>query len=391
MEDNTIYVTMFKMFTVRFGDIMINGDDMKSDRLLRLFAYLLYNHERIIPSSELVDMLWCFEEVDNPIGALKNLVYRLRVLLKKTFSISDLITTGKGSYSINKDYHIEVDALNFEKECQKEMNTIDEYEEFSCLYTGKYLVEVEDDHNVITKRTYYDSVYIERIMEYANLLEEQGEYAKMEHVVKRALEINQLEEELYELLIRSLYYQKQYKQAAEMYRKTTELLYKSLGVKPSESMQNLFEMIKKQSHSEDADIIEIQKDLAAETPEGAFLCEYGTFREIYNMHSRLMGRLGICAHMCLVSVVNRKPRDSEDDQKYVEKIMEKMKSAMLSGLRIGDVLSRLSVNQFIVLLPSCNYENSSMVMNWVLRKIRYSLNHTRFDLEVTIEEVETKG
>lgn len=391
MEDNTIYVTMFKMFTVRFGDIMINGDDMKSDRLLRPFAYLLYNHERIIPSSELVDMLWCFEEVDNPIGALKNLVYRLRVLLKKTFSISDLITTGKGSYSINKDYHIEVDALNFEKECQKEMNTIDEYEEFSCLYTGKYLVEVEDDHNVITKRTYYDSVYIERIMEYANLLEEQGEYAKMEHVVKRALEINQLEEELYELLIRSLYYQKQYKQAAEMYRKTTELLYKSLGVKPSESMQNLFEMIKKQSHSEDADIIEIQKDLAAETPEGAFLCEYGTFREIYNMHSRLMGRLGICAHMCLVSVVNRKPRDSEDDQKYVEKIMEKMQSAMLSGLRIGDVLSRLSVNQFIVLLPSCNYENSSMVMNRVLRKIRYSLNHTRFDLEVTIEEVETKG
>lgn len=391
MEDNTIYVTMFKMFTVRFGDIMINGDDMESDRLLRLFAYLLYNHERIIPSSELVDMLWCFEEVDNPIGALKNLVYRLRVLLKKTFSISDLITTGKGSYSINKDYHIEVDALNFEKECQKEMNTIDEYEEFSCLYTGKYLVEVEDDHNVITKRTYYDSVYIERIMEYANLLEEQGEYAKMEHVVKRALEINQLEEELYELLIRSLYYQKQYKQAAEMYRKTTELLYKSLGVKPSESMQNLFEMIKKQSHSEDADIIEIQKDLAAETPEGAFLCEYGTFREIYNMHSRLMGRLGICAHMCLVSVVNRKPRDSEDDQKYVEKIMEKMQSAMLSGLRIGDVLSRLSVNQFIVLLPSCNYENSSMVMNRVLRKIRYSLNHTRFDLEVTIEEVETKG
>ena len=391
MENDTIYVTMFKMFTVRFGDIMINGDDMKSDRLLRLFAYLLYNHERIIPSSELVDMLWCFEEVDNPIGALKNLVYRLRVLLKKTFSISDLITTGKGSYSINKDYHIEVDALNFEKECQKEMNTIDEYEEFSCLYTGKYLVEVEDDHNVITKRTYYDSVYIERIMEYANLLEEQGEYANMEHVVKRALEINQLEEELYELLIRSLYYQKQYKQAAEMYRKTTELLYKSLGVKPSESMQNLFEMIKKQSHSEDADIIEIQKDLAAETPEGAFLCEYGTFREIYNMHSRLMGRLGICAHMCLVSVVNRKPRDSEDDQKYVEKIMEKMQSAMLSGLRIGDVLSRLSVNQFIVLLPSCNYENSSMVMNRVLRKIRYSLNHTRFDLEVTIEEVETKG
>lgn len=391
MENDTIYVTMFKMFTVRFGDIMINGDDMKSDRLLRLFAYLLYNHERIIPSSELVDMLWCFEEVDNPIGALKNLVYRLRVLLKKTFSISDLITTGKGSYSINKDYHIEVDALNFEKECQKEMNTIDEYEEFSCLYTGKYLVEVEDDHNVITKRTYYDSVYIERIMEYANLLEEQGEYAKMEHVVKRALEINQLEEELYELLIRSLYYQKQYKQAAEMYRKTTELLYKSLGVKPSESMQDLFELIKKQSHSEDADIIEIQKDLAAETPEGAFLCEYGTFREIYNMHSRLMGRFGICAHMCLVSVVNRKPKDDEADQKYVEKIMEKMQSAMLSGLRIGDVLSRLSVNQFIVLLPSCNYENSSMVMNRVLRKIRYSLNHTRFDLEVTIEEVETKG
>ena len=56
---------------------------MKSEKLVKLLTYLLMNHQRSLPSSELADMLWYFEDIDNPIGALKNLVYRLRALLQK--------------------------------------------------------------------------------------------------------------------------------------------------------------------------------------------------------------------------------------------------------------------------------------------------------------------
>lgn len=388
-DDSTIYVTMFDMFTVQIGDVIINGDDMKSEKLLRLFTYLLYNQKRLIPSSELIDMLWDCDEVNNPIAALKNLVYRLRVLLKNKLGITDLIITGVSSYFINKSYQIEVDALLFE-EIENHLKTVEDYEKLIDLYKGKYLVEILDDYNIITKRTYYDSLYIERIMDYVSILEQQEQYFQMEQVLRHAIEIDQLEEELYELLIKSLYYQNQYNQAAEMYKKTTELLYKTLGIRPSESMQKLFELIKKQSRGENSDIMDIQHELSHYTVEGAFFCEYGTFKEIYNVQARILGRLGICDHICLINVVYSGKEMGENEQEYLKKVIDKVQKALLNGLRIGDVFSRVSMNQFIALLPSCNYENAIIAMDRVFRKVRYSLNHTFFNIEVIVDEVEPK-
>ena len=389
MESNLIYVTMFKTFTVCIQDVTIGSDDIKSEKLLKLLSYLLNNHKRTIPSSELVDMLWYFDEIDNPIGALKNLIYRLRVLLKKMFGIDDLIKTGKGTYSINKDYQIIIDALEFEK-IESQASTIEDYEKLIDLYKGKYLTEIIDDHNVITRRTYFDSIYLERVIEYANMLSENEDYVKMERVVRQAISIDELEEELYELLIESLYYQKEYQKAVETYKKTVELLYKSLGIKPSDSMQNLFELIKKQRRDDTADIIEIQEELADDSDGGAFLCEYGTFKEIYNMQSRIIGRLGVCDHICLVSIVYSGKSMGDNDKEYLKKVMMRVQEAMLKGLRIGDIVSRLSTNQYIVLLPNCNYENSLMAMDRVLRKVRYSLNHTYFNIELSVDEIEPK-
>ena len=67
----------------------------------------------------------------------------------------------------------------------------------------------------------------------------------MEIIAKRAIEIDNLEESIYEIWIRSLYFQQQYKKAKEIYKATTDLLYQTLGVKPSKSMLKLYEMIKK--------------------------------------------------------------------------------------------------------------------------------------------------
>ena len=74
-------------------------------------------------------------------------------------------------------------------------------------------------------------------------------------------------------------------------------------------------------------------------------------------------------------------------KKAVERVMNKVQEALLKGLRIGDVVSRLNVNQFVVLLPSCNYENAISVMNRVLRKIRYSLNHTTLNIDLMVDEI----
>ncbi|WP_147360281.1 diguanylate cyclase [Amedibacterium intestinale] len=74
----------------------------------------------------------------------------------------------------------------------------------------------------------------------------------------------------------------------------------------------------------------------------------------------------------------------------MEKVMHKIQASLCNGLRIGDIVSRFSVNQFVVLLPTCNYENAVLAIDRVLRKVRYSLNSTNFTIEISMEEVTPK-
>ncbi|MEF2782837.1 MAG: diguanylate cyclase [Clostridium sp.] len=67
--------------------------------------------------------------------------------------------------------------------------------------------------------------------------------------------------------------------------------------------------------------------------------------------------------------------------------MIRIQKALSSGLRIGDVISRLSNNQFIVLLLNCKREDCTMVFDRVLRKVQYSLNNKKFFIDVDVEEV----
>ncbi len=394
MMDKMIRVTMFHTFSITYLDHSINGDSMKSEKLVRLFAYLLSNNLRAIPSSELMDALWYYDEVDNPVGALKNLVYRLRSLLKKEFGLSDLIVTGKGTYSMNQAYQYEIDTELFEKInndiLSQSSKNLDDYERCMNLYTGKYLTEIVDDYNILSKSAYYHSLYIDRVIEYANLLEENHEYAKMEQVAYKAIEMDQLEESLYEILIKALYYQKEYKKAMDTYKSTVELLYKSLGVRVSSDMEEIYELIKKESHSEDSTIQDIYYSLDGMENGGAFLCEYGTFKEMYNMQARMIGRLGTCAHFCLITVASSHSQKDDKEKKLIDRTMDKIQEALVCGLRMGDVISKFSVNQYVVLLPTCNYENALSAMDRVLRKVRYSLNHTYVSINIAIEEVHAK-
>lgn len=384
-----VIITMFHKFSFSYHEREIDSETMKSEKLVKLFAYLLSHYQRTVPSSELVDVLWYLDDVDNPIGALKNLIYRLRTLLKKEFGLTDFIITGKGSYSINPNYHLQIDTVIFEKyeALLKTSQKPEYYEHLLESYTGKYLMEIKEDHSVLSKRVYYHSLFMDKTIEYAMLLEEQKEYEKMERIARQAIAIDNLKECIYEILIRSLYFQKQYKKAKDTYKTTTDLLYQTLGVKPSQSLLELYEMIKKETHDDELDIMEVQQELANDETQGAFLCEYGTFREIYAMQTRTIGRLGICSHLCLVSVMDHSMIEDDYSKKAVERVMNKVQEALLKGLRIGDVVSRLNVNQFVVLLPSCNYENAISVMNRVLRKIRYSLNHTTLNIDLMVDEI----
>ena len=387
MQNEIIYITMFNNFTIKYNSITVGKDQIKSKKLFMLLVYLLYYHQRFVSSEELIEILWYDDEVDNPIPALKNLIYRLRVLLKQQFNLYDLIVTGQSGYLINQNYSIQIDAYLFEEyNFQLALeNSLDEsYKKCLSLYTGHFLADV-DDYHILSLNAYYHSLYLSRIKDYAELLRGLGEFSLMEKLARNAIAIDNLDENLYEILIEALYLQQKYYESMETYQTTTDLLYKTLGVQPSTQMRKLYETIRQESHNE-GHINDIQQELISSKQEGAFFCEYGIFKDIYSMQLRMMDRLGICAHLCLITVKNVSPMAHLENE-YMKKIIQRIQDALIYRLRTGDIVSRYSFNQFIVLLPTCNFENAYSVMERVLSNILTSTIQKRMCIDISIEEV----
>ena len=107
---NKLHVKMFGDFQVTDGKNILNDDNIRSVMVTRLLTYFLNNRNRMIQVQELGDLLWNEDETDNQVGALKNLMYRLRNIMKKVLGSSDYILTGRGSYYWNPDVTVKVDC-----------------------------------------------------------------------------------------------------------------------------------------------------------------------------------------------------------------------------------------------------------------------------------------
>jgi hypothetical protein len=83
MSDSLMRVRLFPTLELSDGVQSVGEEDIRSDMVVKLLSYLAYNHKRSCTAQELTAALWQDDESANPVGALKNLAYRLRTILKK--------------------------------------------------------------------------------------------------------------------------------------------------------------------------------------------------------------------------------------------------------------------------------------------------------------------
>lgn len=390
------YVKTFGNFEMTNQNGTLNAENIRSEMLTRLLTYMVCNRNRSMTVQELIENLWSEEESENPAGALKNLMYRLRNLLKQTWGVYDYIVTGKGIYQWNPEIVFHVDAEEFETGCKSVMQKgtsgekITKGKETVKLYKGMFIPEMSGQYWVISRATYYHSMYLKTVKTLAALMENEKNHIELETICRQAILQEPMDEELHCFLLRALIADNRQTMAAEHYRETVKYLYDNLGVRPSEEMQKLYENMQKIQHEHESNIDIIQEELKENNlPTGAFWCEYGTFRKIYALESRSCGRMGISVHLSLVSLhldfgINV---DQEQNQDRVGKAMQILKEVLLTGLRSSDIVCRYSVNQFLIMLPACQYEDAKMVMNRLKNKFYMTGGMKHVMLQYSIDEV----
>ena len=77
-------VQMLGGFSISTRTKQISDRDNRSRKMWILLAYLIYHRHRIILQEELIELLWGEDEQGaNPVGALKTMFHRVRMMLDK--------------------------------------------------------------------------------------------------------------------------------------------------------------------------------------------------------------------------------------------------------------------------------------------------------------------
>lgn len=387
-QESVIYVNMLGGFSITMNGNTIADHSNQAKKPWCLLEYLIAFRDRDIPVEELIDLFWKDDASNNPGGALKTLMFRVRKLLEPLgYPTQKLIAQNCRSYGWTKEVPTICDADEFKKLClQTEEEGINEEERLAlCLkafsmYKGYFLPKSEWESWVIPLHTYYHTFYQKLTHRTLLLLNEKKDYPTMIDLCQKAIAIDPYEEDAHYYLIYSLYQSGNQQMAMEHYHHVCNMFYNEFAITPSLRFKELYKLISDKKHGITMDLSIIQEILMEGfTDSGAFCCEPSVFHDIYQLQARAIERTGDSVYLCLLTISSLKGDLLKPAVQT--RAMDELGEAIRNSLRRGDIYSRYSVSQYLMLLPTATYENGEMVLKRIIRNFKKM--YSRKDLSIT--------
>lgn len=390
-----IDIRMLGRFSITQGELSISDSFNRTHQLWNLLEYLIAFRAKTVSQEELISVLWPDESSENPANALKNLIYRIRT----TFSgygfpfARDMILFHRGSYHWNNALDCAVDVEEFDRlvaegaAAKSPDKKLDRFGQAIALYEGDFLPGSSCEEWVISLSACYRSKYFSCVFETLELLMKRGQYDEARQVAEKAIVVDPFEEHAHAYLIRALICQDKQAQALEHYRRITELFYRELGVKPSETLRSLYREITKSITNVESDLDMIRDDLAEQSaPAGAYYCDYEAFKNMYRVEARAASRSGEAIFIGLLTVTGRD--NNIPELALLSRAMEHLLGCVRESLRRGDVFSRFSPTQYVLMMPTLTFENGEMVMERICKRFRQDFRNKDIRLHATLQPLQ---
>ncbi len=394
-EQDILCVNMLGGMSLTYKDKVINDQDNRSKKLWILLAYVITFRDKELSQNDFMELLWPNEESSNPGNALKTLFHRVRSMLNNLEYLSgnNMIMQDNGTYAWNNKLPIALDISEFEDTYRKGNDSEEAEEKLYYylraldLYKGDFLPKLSTESWVVPINTYYHSLYVRLIHEVLELLMKQEAYDEIVRRCNLALAIEPYDEFLYYNLILALVRIGNQQAALNQYEKMTELFFNRFGVTPSEELTALYKEVVRTTNSMETDLSVIKRHLQEqEAQPGAFYCEYEFFKNIYRLQARALARSGQAIYVGLITLTNAS--GGKLQPKILSNAMTKLNDCIRLSLRQGDVYSKYSISQYIIMLPSANYENGRLVMARVAGRFRRENPHSQAMVNYTLHPLE---
>ena len=376
--DSPLYINMLGEFTLRFGDNVISDQEGRSKKLWLLIEYLVTFRGKEISQNDLIDLLWPEDSNGNPANTLKTLVHRARTMIASLEyeNTKNIIIYRRGTYAWNDKLDMVVDldvfeqyiqdadqpGISIEQKLQHLMNAID-------MYKGDFLPKLEMETWSVPISTYYHSLYVKAVHEAIDILAGIKNWEEIVSICQKATEIDPYDEILHYHLIQALVNTKNQQLAKSHYENVTKMFFEKFGVAPSSEFSSLYKQVVRTLHQTEMDLNIIRDKLnESEHETGAFYCEFEVFKEVYQLEVRNSARTGQSIFVGLITITDQD--GNQPPQNLLNNAMGKLLLTVNESLRRGDVYTRYSVSQYLIMLHTLTVENAEMVVERIIRRFR---------------------
>lgn len=346
-------------------------------KTLSFLQYLVVNHARNVTAEELIDVFWAGERSSDPANALRNMLFKIRGLLREMLSSEDdLLQTLSGCYAWKPEIEIELDAERFEKICLDARRSSGEkrvelLRRAVVVYRGDFL-SANDSEWAKTLRQYYRTLYLDACRTLLPILEEKEEWMEMVNVCSQAYQIDSGIEDFTAYQMQAFIAMGQPDQAIERYEVFGKRMMEEFGMPPTERIEQictLAQSLRKENMGNDEEIFKLVSEDSREPC--AFFCNFGTFKSIVALEKRHLARSGQSSTLVIVSL--GKGAASAADRKRLERIL-------IEGLRTGDPVARLEAGSYILILTGADMESAQIVTGRLDNAFHKTYRHSKAQL-----------
>lgn len=347
------YAKFLGSFSLDFNGqrLWLKGSPQKKS--MQLLMALLKAGAEGATRQQLLEVVWkegCDSQKERSI--LNQHLYYLRQLIQEShFPEGKYIIVRKPKYYFTEDYEIHSDTEQLDQILEEIRNaeaagedTLELLRRFCRGYTGEFLPMLNGEEWVVEKSAYYQKQYFSCLSRLCSRLKEMGEYQEMLELCTAASQIHPYDE-WQAVQIDCLVAMNRYKDALKVYEDAAEFFYEDLGVSSLNRTIARYRNTEGRLHYLSSALAGIRKGLNEEERLwGAYCCSYPSFVDVYRIVVRMQERTGI-GSLLMVCTLN-----IAGSGENTETWMERFRQFMAGSIRNGDVYTRYSPNQFLVLL-----------------------------------------
>lgn len=388
-----LQVHMLGGFGVTFDGRPLTFGRGSTTRSLQLFQLLMLHQKQGVAKEKLMEALYEWDTIGNKNNSLNTMIYRLRKQLAAAgLPEAEYIAVNGGICRWVSGLCVSVDAVEFEEAVSASRSASGEREKQKfleravSLYRGELLPQISNETWVAVESARLKRMYEEAVRELCQILGKQREYERMLAIYTEAASWYPFEE-WQVCLVDCLMSMNRYEEAYQVYLDTVKLYSDELGIPPSEQMLERFRMMSGKIVYHETDFRGIRETLSEDKEaRGAYYCSYPSFVDTFRLLRRIVERSGQNIFLVMCSLKYQGDVTGHDKSQ-----LEEASNALLDGigasLRRGDVYTRHSVSQFLILLVGARQEDCPMIFERISRNFERNCRKRHYQVDYALSGI----